>query len=364
MKSLREGYTTGSCACASSVASVIWQKTGNCPDMVEIETPAGIKLNLAVTALENFEFECGVIKDAGDDPDCTDGCLVKSKVKIFDYDGNIIYKAGDGVGIVTKKGLKIPVGQPAINPVPREMIEKSIRKIIGSKSAQVTVSVENGNEIAVKTFNKRLGIEGGLSILGTTGIVRPMSEEAVKDSLRLELSMCRAEYGKSVAFVSGYSGEKFLRNNFSNCGGIVLCSNYLGFMLDEAEKMGFTHILLAGGTGKFVKPSANIMNMHSHIAGGQREIICTHAALCGADTECIREIYECSTTKAMTEMLKKRNLEKKVFSSVAESAVINCNLRTHNNINTALILTDENNQIIAQSESVTEVLEVWRKNNA
>lgn len=360
MKILKEGYTTGSCAAAAALASVIWQVKGKCPDIVEIHTPSGKNLHLKVEDFENYE--CGVIKYAGDDPDCTDKCLVKVRVEIFEYDGAIIYKAGEGVGTVTKKGLKLAVGEPAINPVPRMMIEQEIRKVIGNKSAIVTVSVEDGEKIAVKTFNKRLGIIGGLSILGTTGIVRPMSEEAVKESLRAELSVSRAEYGKAVAFVSGYSGEKFLRNRFGiNCGGIVLCSNYIGYMLDEAEEMGFTDILIAGGAGKFVKPAANIMNMHSHIACGQREIICTHAAMAGADLNCIKDIYSSCTTKEMINVLRNNNIDKRVMKSIAEAVVYNCDARVHNNINTALILTDENNEVIVQSDSVPDVISAWRK---
>lgn len=150
-------------------------------------------------------------KDGGDDPDETNGCLVNAAVQILPEDGAVQFRAGEGVGVVTRKGLKLPPGESAINPVPREMIEKAVRSVIGAKGAVVTVSVPDGERIAQKTFNGRLGIEGGISILGTTGIVRPMSEEAVRESLSLELSMCRAEYGKVCAFVTGYAGESWLR---------------------------------------------------------------------------------------------------------------------------------------------------------
>ena len=212
MKQLREGYTTGSCAAAASFASVLWQTSGKCPEWVELEVPAGKLLHLEIQAEE--AYTCGVQKDGGDDPDETNGCLVTASVEILPVAGAVQFRAGTGVGTITRKGLKLPVGEPAINPVPRQMIEKAVRSVIGEKGAVVTISVPNGEVIAEKTFNGRLGITGGISILGTTGIVRPMSEEAIRETLYLELSMCRQEYGTACAFVTGYAGESFLKRQY------------------------------------------------------------------------------------------------------------------------------------------------------
>ncbi|MDE5754659.1 MAG: cobalt-precorrin-5B (C(1))-methyltransferase CbiD, partial [Oscillospiraceae bacterium] len=197
---LRNGYTTGTCATAASLASVIWQTTGKIPDSVEVLLQSGGKLRLEIQNVQEIpemhdskkygKFPCGVIKDAGDDVDVTNHCLVISSVRILAHDGDVKFSAGEGIGIVTRKGLKIPVGEPAINPVPRAMITKAIRSVIGTKAAYVKISVPGGEKMAQRTFNPRLGIQNGLSILGTTGIVRPMSQDAVKESLRLELSMC------------------------------------------------------------------------------------------------------------------------------------------------------------------------------
>ncbi|MGN1402987.1 MAG: cobalt-precorrin-5B (C(1))-methyltransferase CbiD [Ruminococcus sp.] len=357
MKPLREGYTTGSCAAAASLASALWQVTGICPEQVELETPAGVTLRLEIQ--EVSQGVCGVIKDGGDDPDETNGCLVTAKVEISDKPGEIRFYAGEGVGIITRKGLKLPVGEPAINPVPRQMIEKALRSVIGQRGAAVTISVPGGAEIAVKTFNGRLGIQGGLSILGTTGIVRPMSEEAVKESLCLELSMCRAEYGTACALVTGYAGEKYLRKQYDPCGGIVLCSNYLGYLLDCAEEMGFTHILLAGRPGKLVKPAADIMYLHSHTAGGQREVLCTHAALAGTSTDQVRQLYQCNTTSQMQELLSAFGLGETVWASVAESACENCMRRTHGKIQVGMMLLDEKDQILAKSQLAETVRKEW-----
>lgn len=362
MKRLREGFTTGSCAAAAALASVLWQTKGCCPDMVSLDTPAGKRLYLPVQAIA--PYCCGVIKDSGDDPDVTDGCLVTASVEIMPQEGAVRFIGGAGIGTVTKKGLRLPVGEPAINPVPRQMIEQAVRGVIGAKGAVVTVAIPEGERLAEKTMNQRLGIVGGLSVLGTTGIVRPMSEEAVKESLRLALSVCRGEHGTACALVTGYSGELFLKKQFPDCGGIVLCSNYLGFLLDCAEEMGFTHILIAGGAGKLVKPAANIMQLHSHTAGGQREVICTHAALHGADQSQIRQLYACPTTKAAEELLSAFSLAEAVWQSIADSAAENCTLRMHGKAVTAFLLTDGSQQMLAGSRELSTVLEKWRKCHA
>ena len=359
MKSLREGYTTGSCAAAASLASVLWQTTGECPSQVELETPAGVILHLDIQPLS--EGACGVVKDSGDDPDATDGCLVVSKVDISSKNGEVEFRAGEGVGVITRRGLKLPPGEAAINPVPRQMIEKAVRSVIGSRAAVVTVSIPNGSALAVRTFNGRLGIEGGLSVLGTTGIVRPMSEEAVRESLRLELSMCRAEYGAACALVTGYSGESYLKNQYPDCGGIVLCSNYLGYLLDCAEEMEFTHVLIVGRPGKLSKPSADIMNLHSHIAGGQREVICTHAALAGASTVQVRRLYNCNTTVQMQELLEEFKLGEVVWQSVAQSGCENCMRRTHGKLQVGMLLIDERNRLLAKSHLADTVIKEWSR---
>ncbi len=361
MKQLRSGFTTGSCAAAAALASVLWQKNGSCPQYVEIETPAGVLFHPKIVPL-TFGV-CGVQKDGGDDPDVTDGCMVYASVRILETDGAVTFLAGEGVGTVTRKGLKIPVGEPAINPVPRQMIKKAIQTVIGSVGAEVSVFIPGGAKLAERTFNSRLGITGGLSILGTTGIVRPMSEEAVRESLRLELSMYRAETGTTCAFITGYIGERFLKR-LPHCGSILLCSNYLGYLLDCAAEMGFTHILLAGGTGKLIKPAANIMYLHSHTAGGQREIICTHAALCGADRQQIQQLYHAATTLRAANLLKQFGLAKPVWQSIAESAAENCVQRVHGKLQVGILLLDAEENILAQTENCDAILSKWRNSHA
>ena len=241
-RQLREGVTTGTCAAACALASVLWQTKGICPESVSVDTPAGRRVCLEVIA--GKYAECAVIKDAGDDPDITDGCVVRALVTIGSENGAVTFEAGQGIGTVTLPGLKVPVGEPAINPVPRQMIETHIRKVIGEKSARVVISIDDGERLAARTFNPRLGIVGGLSVLGTTGIVRPMSEEAVKDSLAAELSVRRA-LTEHLVFVPGNGAEKVLRSKYGPMP-FVQISNYVGYMLDLAGQMGTRTILLAG----------------------------------------------------------------------------------------------------------------------
>lgn len=359
MKPLREGYTTGVCAAAAALASVLWQTTGRCPEQVAYTLPSGKTLSLPIEAAE--AYICGVRKDSGDDPDQTNGCLVCATVQILEDEGVICFQAGKGVGTVTRKGLPIPVGEPAINPIPREMIIKAVRSVIGTRGAVVTISVPEGERIAERTFNGRLGIIGGISILGTTGIVRPMSEEAIRESLRIELSMCRAEYGTACAMVTGYAGENYLQKRFTDGGSIILCSNYLGYLLDCAEEMRMQTILLTGAAGKLIKPAADIMYLHSHTAGGQREIICTHAALAGASMEQVQQLYHCNTTVEMQERLSRMPFAETVWKQITESVCKNCERRTHFHIKIGVILLDREQHVLAETASVSDVLKEWRR---
>lgn len=306
MKELREGVSTGSCMTGGAEASVIWQTTGKCPSVVKVETPIGKTLYLDIIPKE-FGV-CGVVKDAGDDPDVTNGSEIITKVELFEEEGDISFFGGDGVGTITQEGLKIPPGQPAINPVPRQMAEKAIRKIIGNKKANITVSIPGGEELAKKTFNPRLGIVNGLSILGTTGIVRPMSEEAMKDSLIAELDMYAKQGHKSILFVLGGTGETVLKEQYGEFQCILQVSNYIGFMIEEAVERGFTDILIGGFVGKLVKVASGTMNTHSHVADGRIETICTHAALHGAPLLVIQKLYSCLTTKAAMKIVEEEGL--------------------------------------------------------
>ncbi len=352
-KTLREGVTTGSCGTGAALASLLWQLEGECPENVEIAAPAGKILTLSICPLEYGV--CGVIKDAGDDPDVTDGCMVVARVDVDPDSSGIIFKAGEGVGTVTSPGLKVPVGEPAINPVPREMIVQALSPYLNGKGACVTLSIPGGEALAKKTFNHRVGVEGGLSILGTSGIVRPMSEEAMKDSLALELKAAFCRGHKRLAFVLGAGGEKRVKEVFGHQVCCVMVSNYMGFMLDQAVLLGVEGILVAGFGGKLVKLAADIMNTHSHVADGRRETLCTYAALRGATVSVIREIYQCRTVQGAMEVIQANGLSQ-IWTDIAEEGARKCRLRAHGQIPVEVVLFDQEGQILGQSGHVKDVL--------
>ena len=353
MKKLREGFSTGSCMTGGAAAAALWLTTGTCPEVVEVETPIGRTLYLDVIPKE--KGVCGIVKDAGDDPDVTNGSEVITKVELLPEDGAITFVGGDGIGTVTEEGLKLPVGEPAINPVPRQMTERALRKIIGDRGAVVTVSIPGGEELAKKTFNPRLGVLGGLSVLGTTGIVRPMSEEAMKDSLLVELDMYARQGHRSILFVLGTTGENALKARYGQFACVLQVSNYIGFMIEEAVERGFTDILIGGFVGKLVKVASGTMNTHSHVADGRLETICTHAALHGASREVIERIYSCITTKAAMKIVEEEGLMD-IWKDMAEKAALHCKKTAHEMAEVGIIFLDGDNQVLAESENVQEIL--------
>lgn len=298
-KKLRSGYTTGACAAAATAAAAQMLRDRMIPDKIEIDTPKGKRLLLDVVKAQLSEQEavCAIVKDSGDDPDITNGIEIFSRVAFSNQPG-IRILGGDGVGRVTQKGLRIPVGEPAINPVPKQMIEKAVRDVLGDAAAvTVTIEVPGGERLARKTFNPRLGIEGGLSILGTTGILEPMSEEALKETIRLELQVVGEKGYGHVVLVPGNIGEKQMSNVFNMEGvPMVQMSNYLGFALDCCGELGFKQVVVGGHIGKLIKPAAGIFATHNRVSSTRMEIFVAHLALLGMDSDRLRQIMACRTT--------------------------------------------------------------------
>lgn len=356
--SLREGITTGTCAAAAAQASVRWQISGQCPETVSVDTPSGKTVRLSVIP-KDFPA-CGVIKDAGDDPDVTDGCEVITRVTLFEDKGDILFKAGEGIGHVTRPGLKLSVGEAAINPVPRQMIEKEIRYCVGDVGAEVEVSIPGGDRLSEKTFNPRIGIEGGLSILGTSGIVRPMSESAVVESLKTYLSVAAAAEPDYICFVLGETGEQHIREWLASQKKdmsrveFVQISNYAGLMLDEAVRLNVKKILIGGFAGKLVKLAADIMNTHSHVADGRMETICTFAALEGAKASVIRKLYECRTVSEAEKVLKAHELEG-IWYPISDKAAEKCRLRMGGDGDVAVVLLDAKGRLLGNSQNTEAI---------
>ena len=323
-KKLRFGYTTGTCAAAAAKAATLYLLTGRAPKTVQIHTPKGIDLKLPVeeAAREGSAARCAVRKFSGDDPDVTDGALVYAAISISKAPG-IHIDGGQGVGRATKPGLKVPVGAAAINPGPRAMIEQAVREALDQieevRGVDVVISVPEGEALAQKTFNPRLGIVGGISILGTSGIVEPMSEEALVDSIRLEIRQRKALGDQRLILAPGNYGTDFLRDTFGvGEERIVKVSNYIGKALDTAVEVGFTEVLLAGHIGKLIKLSGGIMNTHSREGDGRAELMAACALRAGADGDTARAILECVTTDEMLRIIREKGLLDRAMEVMAQ----------------------------------------------
>lgn len=296
-KSLRCGYTTGSCATAAAKASAIMLETGQLINYVEIDTPANIRLKLEVhnPIIENEYASCSIIKDAGDDPDNTDGIEIYAKVTKRE-DGVVFIDGGQGIGRITRKGLFGQVGQAAINPVPRKMIEKEVKEVSNS-GYDVLIYAPEGEVIGKKTFNSYIGIEGGISIIGSKGIVYPMSEEALLKTIYMEMDMKDQKYGNEhLVLVPGNYGEKI-----SDSLGIdeprVKVSNFIGDSLLYAYNKGFKSITLIGHIGKFSKLSIGVFNTHSKVCDGRMEAFVYYLALMGAPQELLERVNKTLTAE-------------------------------------------------------------------
>lgn len=315
-KKYRRGYTTGSCATGAAKAATYMLLTKNKIDVVNIDTPKGIPLTLNIEniILNDNYVECSIEKDGGDDIDATHTMHIHARAELVEKEEHdIIVCGGYGVGVVTKKGLSVEVGKAAINPTPMKMINSEIRKIIGDdisntvgkdKSLKITIFAPKGEEIAKKTFNPRLGIIGGISIIGTTGIVEPMSDEGWKKSLSIELKMKREQGLDKIIFVPGNHGEQFIREKLNlDMKYVIRTSNFVGYMLKEAQRMGYKKILMAGHIGKFIKLSAGIFNTHSKVADARREILVSNLAMMKAPYEFLEKIDKCLTAEEAVELI-------------------------------------------------------------
>ena len=354
---MREGFTTGSCAAAAALASCLWRRDGECPARVQIVVPEG--RSFAPDILAREDFTCGIVKDAGDDPDITNDCEVRARVDIGESDGGISFRAGEGVGILTEPGLKLRVGEAAINPVPREMIAHAVRSVYGAREAVVTVSVAGGAELAKKTFNPRLGVVGGISILGTSGIVRPMSEEALTESVALELSMRRAQGAERLALVFGNQGEAAVRRLYPALPAVQM-SNFVGFALDEAAKLGFSRLLVAGHPGKLSKLSAGVMQTHSRYADARREPMIARLALMGADADVLRRVYDCLTTEAAVGVIAESGLGG-VWNHMADAAQDYCEARLRGAVEVDILFLDGDGLPLGRSERMRRNENRWPK---
>ena len=323
------GVTTGTVATACSLAAI--DAILESPDIacVNVETPKKT-LDILIDDCRKLSANsaCAIShKNPYNDPDVTVNLKIVAHVELIDFSGEkVIITGGEGVGIITKPGLQIPVGEHAINPVPRKMIKKNLSdKVPEGKSAKVTISIPEGREIARKTMNPKLGIIDGISILGTTGIARSMSSEAYKNSIVTQIDVAIASDLSDLVFVPGNIGEKLALKRLNvTKEQIIQTGNYVGFMFEEAKKRGIDKFIFFGHIGKLIKVAGGIFNTKHAVADGRREIMITHAAICGAERDILEKLYDSATTDDMLDILSEINLQKEVANSIAAAIKERC----------------------------------------
>ena len=348
---MRRGFTTGTCAAAAAcgAAQALLSEGKERPAEIRILTPKKIEVRIPVEELRLTQSSafCSVKKDSGDDPDVTNGTLVCATVKKEPGSaGKILIDGGKGVGRVTKPGLACKVGEAAINPVPRKMIENEVGRVMErygyGGSLKVIISIPEGERLAEKTFNPKLGIKGGISVLGTSGIVEPMSEQALIDTIKVELRVARAAGAEYLVLTPGNYGERFLQETKAISGvTYVKCSNFIGDALDYVKELEFKGVLLVGHIGKLVKVASGAMNTHSRYGDKRMETLSAYLRQLGGDPE---PLMDCVTTEDAIAVIRRREpeLEEKLWASVLKGIQTHMRQRVSGAVRTeAMIYSNE-----------------------
>lgn len=362
---LRCGYTTGTCSALAAQGSARLLLTGQVPATLSLCTPKGWPVTVCPDAcyLEGDAAVCSVRKDAGDDADVTDGLSVTATVTRT-YTPGIQIDGGTGIGRVTRPGLDQPVGAAAINRVPRQMITREVESVCRETGytggLSVIISIPGGEEAARRTFNSHLGVEGGLSVLGTSGVVEPMSEQAIVDTIALEIRQ-KAARDTRLLLTPGNYGTDFLHQQGWDALGVpvVKCSNFLGEALDCAVVEGIRQLVLVGHVGKLVKVAGGIMNTHSRYADCRTELFCAHGAACGADTATCRALLGAATADACLDILEQAGLRQAVTDSLLEAVQHHLERRTGPGCRVGAVLFSHSFGLLGMTRPAKEMLQQW-----
>ncbi len=358
-KKYRYGFTTGTTATAAATAAAYMVLNNEVTEEVEVILPAGDIIALEVVDIEKgADFvSCAVVKDGGDDPDVTHGIKIFCRASKSEQAG-ITIKTGKGIGIATLPGLKIEVGEPAINPVPRQMIMENVGELLDEgQGVELFFTIPQGEEIAKETYNPRLGIIGGISIVGTTGIVKPMSEEAWRDAIEQEIAVVTAAGHKTACLVFGNYGEDFALNKLGIAQErIVKISNFVGYFLRKCTEYNLERILFIGHIGKLIKVSGGIFQTHSSTADARMEMLVFHLAMIGADQELLEQVFQCRTSDAAREVIAAAGYDR-VYQRIADACSYRCEQYSFNKLEVASIVFGGKDIELARCGKTAEMIE-------
>ena len=368
-KKLRMGYTTGTCATAAAKAAAFMLLNDCYINNISIVTLKGIKIDIEILDIDKKDdyVSCAVKKDSGDDPDVTNGILIYAKVS-KNNTKEIFIDGGIGIGRVTKPGLDQSVGFAAINSTPRKTIKEEVQKVIDEthfpNGLDVIISAPMGEEIAKRTFNPKLGIVGGISILGTTGIVVPMSEDAIIDTIKTEMRMHLACKEVDCIFTPGNYGEAFLKDNYNiTKDKVIQCSNYIIDAINYANEVNFKSITLVGHIGKMIKLAGGMVNTHSKYGDNRMETFYEISKKYGLSEDGLNKIKEAVTTDEMIKIIDNEKLLNPVMEEVVRKIIDVVNHKMNNKIEFDVIVFSNVYGLLASSKPVKEILNKFGDEN-